>query len=415
MIRLLLLFVALLPLAVDFSGLRPFEPIKIHLLETAIALATLVAAIAVLFRRKQFLNRLSGIHWLDVWVVILFTTQAIGTVFSINPAISFWGSAERGTGLVFMASVTTLYFLVRFLATRDDWIWFSGATLVTVSAVSLYAILQAIHRDVPQFVDAFLLYGAHGPARAFATLGHPNFLGAYLAMALPFGILFWNAFPKRSYRIVVSIASALGIVALLLTYSRGAWAGFFVGGFVTVILLRHSAWKKMLTAGGAVVLGLIFLSFVISSSAPLLARIGSTFDTTNGSTKARLDEWRYAPKLLPQRLITGFGPGTYGEFSEDRQKDPGSDPSYADRLHNLFLDTLWNSGLIGLIALLGVLGAAILRLHVLLKENRMCAAPFAGVLASYIVLTQVSFDFSISSALFFIALAGLSLNKTTRV
>lgn len=68
--------------------------------------------------------------------------------------------------------------------------------------------------------------------RPYATFPHPNVLGGFLAVVLPF-ILFWFLKHKKEINVFfksIYIASfSLGGVALFLSFSRSAWLVFFIG------------------------------------------------------------------------------------------------------------------------------------------------------------------------------------------
>ena len=199
----LLGWLAGLPLWIDLSASRPYEPIKIILFEAGVAAAFAVAA----FRawRRGILDECSRIaaqaHALDAAVVLFVAALALSTATSVDPARSYWGSEERLTGMLFYWHGLLLYLLARFGTVRQDWRFFARSCVLVAFPVVVYGIMQWFGIDVPGLERAFPIFGRSGPGRAFATLGHPNFLGAYLAMVAP--LFLWTAFSdaKRVWRI----------------------------------------------------------------------------------------------------------------------------------------------------------------------------------------------------------------------
>jgi O-antigen ligase len=83
--------------------------------------------------------------------------------------------------------------------------------------------------------------------RAYGTFPHPNILGGFLCLALPVVAGAALRLPWRSWVAwLLWGASGLGMVALVLSFSRGAWLGV-LGALVWVWLVRWHT-KKPLTA-----------------------------------------------------------------------------------------------------------------------------------------------------------------------
>src|SRR3989338_2354183 len=99
----------------------------------------------------------------------------LGTIFSINPSRSFWGSLEHVFGL----STYIYYFiyfvlLITFLKQTKDWIWCLRIT-VFVSFVSSFAALL-------QKLGAISLYNVDFANRVSGTLSNPDFFSVYLVV-----------------------------------------------------------------------------------------------------------------------------------------------------------------------------------------------------------------------------------------
>lgn len=425
---------AVLPLAVDFSHELPYEPLKILLIEIG-AIAGAAALFVVGFARRStgsFRKLAASMGPLDYAVMAWLVVLSLSTACSVDPASSFWGSAERGTGFLYYWCLTAIYFVVRSAAQPRDWRLFLRFTSVVACAVSVYGILQWLGVDAPGLRQAFRLYGRSGPTRAFSTFGHPNFLGVYLALWLPFAWYMWRGEARRLWRPLAAVSGVLSAMALVLTYSRGAWLGAGAGLAVGLAFrqIESGKWnRKMLAA--LVALAVVSCGLLVwqaprlkGSANSFAYRIGTSFDFTQGSTLARTAEWSYAVGLLPARPILGYGLDTYIRYAGERVKDPAernrdfqaADPSLADRLHNLALDILWATGIVGLVAFGLVLVCVFIRVRKLFienKESRHWLTVLCSGLAVYLVCGLTGFDFSLSGLWFYLLLAGVASAGTS--
>lgn len=429
---ILLFFLACLPALIELPGQLIYEPPKILLLEIA-SFSSLALLLLYGWKSKRIWMWLTVLGWLDLAVISNLFILTLSTILSVDPAASFFGTTERGTGLLYYAALTALYFALRWHAQNRDWRNFALATCLVSGAISLYGILQWFGIDFAFLRQAFLLYGRSGPTRAFATLGHPNFLGGYLAMALPISLAVFE-YGHKTARAMAVCATVLSLVALGLTYSRGAWLASAAGIFVFLVLRRKRTAR--LYAG----LALIFCSVLAIAFAgvylmrPYLDSTGNTFlyriaaatDFSRGSTLARVVEWKFAAALMPARPILGYGLDTYENYSVLRNKDPLErnrdfdvpDPSVADRLHNVFLDAAWAAGLLGLFSFMALCCVGGVKLAKNFRANpqkRVWQAAAASVLVAYLIAGLTGFDFSLSGVLFYLALAYVAQERYAAV
>lgn len=429
-----LVFLGLLPLAVDFSSYMPYEQIKIMLFLFATDIAIILLATQWARAPKE---RAGGESWrfsqTDLFVLGLLAAYALSTILSPDPMMSFVGSHDRGTGLFYWLHVGACYFILRTGTTEGEWRGFLRMTAVAALMASAYALAQRLGWDVYGLAGNFALYGLSGPTRAFATLGHPNFLGAWLAMALP--LLAYAAMhdPVRSWRRASFAAASASGVTIVLTYSRGAWIAA-VAALITYAVLRvprSRSWYvrasialTLAAAIGVAVLVTLGPSLTRSSNT-FISRLGTTLDFSFGSNLARSNEWSYALSLIAERPVVGYGFDTYMPYAANRVKSPlernrdfaEADPSVADRLHNTILDTTWVGGLLALtmLASICVTTLAVARRALAHADRRRCAASAAwtAALVAYVVANLVSFDFSISGIWLFLLLAGLQDEEST--
>jgi putative inorganic carbon (HCO3(-)) transporter len=122
--------------------------------------------------------------------------------------------------------------------------------------------------------------------------------------------------PGAARRLFALASLVLGIVALVLTYSRGAWMGMVVSLAVLALLLvmrqtRHwpPLWRRLfpllLLLGSAAA-----LTVLVTQVEPLRVRVLSLLaGREDSSNNFRLNVWQAALRMIEDRPWLGIGPG----------------------------------------------------------------------------------------------------------
>jgi len=185
----------------------------------------------------------------------------------------------------------------------------------------------------------------------------------------------WESSPQFRFRsnlgggvgaaMVVSVAALLGVVA---SASRGAMLGAIAAG-LTVWLVRRPRLNLrrtilVLAAGGLAAVAISPVRMAASNSIDRIVAAGDT--SPGGSVAMRLDLWAVGVEMIRLRPVLGWGPDTYAiVFPEvdDRVLDTGSkavlDQFRPESPHNLFLEVTQGAGLLGLGAMMTVIGGAV--------------------------------------------------------
>jgi O-antigen ligase len=190
----------------------------------------------------------------------------------------------------------------------------------------------------------------HG--RSTGTFGQSNELGTYLAMSAVFALAM--GFGVRAWwgRMMMWGLSGLGMIAVLMTVSRGAMVALVAG--VLVVAVRTS---RVLVA--AVLL--------LAATSPLWApdyvkeRIAATAtegdesdDTVlEAGTESRLNTWQTIMHITEEHLLDGIGFDGLGFVLPQLGEQMGL--RVKDSSHNTFLRLLAETGIAGLIAFLVLL------------------------------------------------------------
>ncbi|MFN8632563.1 MAG: tetratricopeptide repeat protein [Chloroflexota bacterium] len=352
--------------------------------------------------------------------IVCATAIAMGA--SLTPLVSLLGSWDRQQGLF-----TTLSWIVLGVAAaltgRED---ARRRSLVTVWAlgsvpVCAYAVVQFAHLDPISWLNQ--------PLGVSSTLGSSTALATYLAMLVALTLAVTVAagedalVPRprpRHWRDWLTDARVRlgGLVALVvaqlaalaMTQVRGGWLAAAAG---LLAMLAFALWptrRRPVIAGGVAAVVVLLLAGVAFAALPR-PDVGDGADT---SARQRLLIWQDAVQALAgPRVLIGYGPETQMLALEPRfptELAQRFEDARFDRAHNIVLDTLLTSGLLGLAALLltvyGVVRAAFLGSIAVLGPNRWLTAGLLGALTANLVAGQFAFDTSATGALFWMV-AGL--------
>ena len=212
---------------------------------------------------------------------------------------------------------------------------------VIVSAVGFYqAFRPDLYGDTWSDADMFPTI----TVRVFSTLENPNVLGEYLLLVIPIACAAAFAAEGWKKRLACLAAAGIMLVCLLLTYSRGCYLGLLFAAAVFLVLLDRR---------------FLFLGIIAVALCPLylpesvITRFTSIGDLTDSSTSYRLNIWLGTLDMLRDFWFSGIGPdydafiAVYPIYARHGV--------YAAHAHNLFLQILCDSGIVGLLVFLGLL------------------------------------------------------------
>ena len=178
-----------------------------------------------------------------------------------------------------------------------------------------------------------------------STLGlHANDLGRLYAVAYALALFTWSETPSRALRLALLAAAAMTAVALILTFSRGAFVALAVVSALYV-LWRFSA-KTLLVAAFAVVAALLFARGAISER--LSSGQGAGLDAISSGRLNAL----WLP-LLPEVLhhpVLGNGIGSI-LWSDAMRRGAGQTMLVVTHPHNAYLQAALDMGISGLVLL----------------------------------------------------------------
>ena len=242
--------------------------------------------------------------------------------------------------------------------------WLVVALLAAAAIQGLYGLYQFIYRIGP---DWFLIQGRF--MRASGVFAQPNPFGAYLGLSLPVGasLTLWaisSLWTKRTlshalWAAFYTTASACIGLGLIASWSRGAWLGA-AGGILVVLALFHRRTAiglgfGLLALTITALLGTLNPAWIPSA---ISGRIGDIpaylglidiraveVNDDNFAVIERLAHWVAALRMWELSPWLGVGPGNYAHIYPSVALPRWNDP--LGHAHNIYLNTLGETGIIG--------------------------------------------------------------------
>jgi putative inorganic carbon (HCO3(-)) transporter len=227
-----------------------------------------------------------------------------------------------------------------------------GAVMIAQSAVGISFEWLGLSSHTAELVGA----GAQD-TRAGGTLGTANGAAAYIAMLLPISIVvLWMDLPVWIKRLSF-VATGVGIVALILTYSRGGWLATIVAAvFVTVVAVRHGD----VPGGKVVAAGAVVLVLLVPFYGGIEARIAGQTRGVTYSQNPRLPLIDLAWKMIQDRPVLGVGANNFAP-AISRYAGPEFTGVWLRTVHSLYFLVWAEAGFGALLALLWFLGSSLTR------------------------------------------------------
>ena len=398
----LLLLALATPLVYSWGFVFPFVTPRVFFFRSVIllALAGYVALIAM--APERYLPRRNALMLVTgAWFAWLIVSAILG----VDSSFSWWGNYERMGGLFTLLHYGALFVMMSALF-RDARSW--RAVWWAVVGVGFFVAAGAV---IQQFKPDFLL----GGARAASTLGNPIYLavhagyvmviGAYLlgTMREP-GIIVPRGWWMRVAQLFIVVTVVGMALALVWSETRAALLGVgaaFVWAAAWLAVVHQNRRVRM-GALGVLVLALIGAAVFtwggsVLERVPALRRVaqfslGDTVDT-------RLRIWRVGVAAWKDRPVAGWGWMNFAP-AFDRHYDPaqlkhGMQETWIDQAHNVLVDTLTTTGIVGLLIYLAWWGVLWRALWVAHRRGRVSNTQWllvSGLFVFHFVQNLFSFD-----------------------
>jgi len=298
-------------------------------------------------------------------------TWAVSTGFAV--AVASVGLPARAVVMVLMLGVAWNGVLV------------GQQVALQGSAGGFWATLKEFQIDIDQPRISVVQADGIRWLRPYGLLPHPNLLAGFLTIGLLACASFLTDTRPVRWLIGAGIWS-IGLWALMLTFSRGAYLAFGVGGLLLLILMyRAGRWTQALAIAGVltVILG---LTFATAYHPFLLARAGNGDETTEQYSlgeRAMLNA--AAVNGIQDAPILGLGAGNIPWYSA-RWLYVRDSPIQGNFPHNAAL-TVWSElGLVGLLLWAGAIGSGIIAAFGVLKQKPPDSVFRAALISGFVAL-----------------------------
>src|SRR5439155_197703 len=317
-------------------------------------------------------------------------------------------------GLVLMALHFTLTTVLAYdpPTAFGKWEWVSKVLLMTFVTMTLFQTRTRLRWLYMLLALSLGLYGLNGGVWVLRTGGGErvygpdmsffadnNTLGLALCMILPMLLYLSREEPRTWLKNLMRTVFFFSIIAIVFTYSRGAFLGLAT---ILVVLVWRSPWR--LRFASALLIGtLVAVPLLPGRLADRISSIGEqeSEKTRDTSTQGRIQAWQTAWNIALDHPLTGGGFRALWNESIWLQYYRGDFLAVRD-VHSLYFELLEEHGFLGLGLYLFVLLSTLRTLGRIRKQWR--GHPEHGALANYAEMTQLGlYPFMVAGAFLTVA------------
>ncbi|MDW8270444.1 MAG: hypothetical protein RMN24_14890, partial [Anaerolineae bacterium] len=198
------------------------------------------------------------------WALLFAGAHLVATALSPDPRLSLWGSADSLHGAITTVCGVAFFLLLTDALRQGDRLDRMVTALLLGSVpVAVYGLVQYIGLDpLPWMTDSV--------SPVLSTMGRSNFLGAYLAMVVPFTLFRLVERHDAQSRLRYGFVLALQMGCLWLTLARAAWLALVAGClcFLGLLAWRQRSRSLALWAMAVLVVGLGWYGIMDTVSLP---------------------------------------------------------------------------------------------------------------------------------------------------
>ncbi|MFW6238115.1 MAG: O-antigen ligase family protein [Bacillota bacterium] len=297
-------------------------------------------------------------------LLIFFGLLILSTVFSIKFNTSLYGRMNRWEGLITFACYFTLFFSgALFVERKKELKNILLFLLFSASLISIYGLLQYYGLDFIEWLPPRNNWGK----RAFATLGNPDFAGAYILLFLPGSIVMYLFSKTRKKIVCFGFLSVLFYSMLIATSTRSSWLTFIV---VLPLIIYFCHKKGILYKNKFKLIVLLVIFLLVFGFLNLrydgyqYRRLSSIFIDVNTVATGEGEEvqragsnrmliYQQSLPLLFKNPLLGSGLDTFDKvFPQETYREIVGTRGLVDKAHNEYLQLGVTAGLPALVAYL---------------------------------------------------------------
>ena len=365
-----------------------------------------------LYKNKHNIDFKVNILFCSIFVFILI--RIISGIFGVDSHNSFFGAQQRMDGnLGYIFLFGWFLMLLLFLDSQDKWLKVFKVSTFVALIVSVFSVIQAF------FPYDFGALGGKGDTkflehRLIGSLGNSIFLAGYLLPNIFLSLYLALRENKKQVRYFWLALSAIFMVVVLLTRTRGAIISLavtfaIVSGilFFYLILKKKKLPLKKISIFGA---PLLVLSTFVVLNTDLIGRL-TRVSLNSGTIATRLMLWKIGVNAFFDKWLLGWGPENFtyafSKFYNPQILKFSFYETWSDKPHNQFIEIAVASGIFGLVAFLSIIAFSLYMLWRLFLKDRGQLSSYlliGGVIISYCIHIFFAFDTLESRLIFFMIL-----------
>lgn len=306
---------------------------------------------------------IASILWSSDWRTSLYICIHLLLVFLLILSLSEWYQAWRPVMIGFCAALTI-----------------QVAAGFAAFAAQTSSFLLPLEMTWPGLLDPSVrgssvvqLENGLRVLRAYGTLPHPNILGGFALVCLlgPAAFVSMN----RRINLPALFLYALGIILMMITFSRSAWLGLMAFLFILLLKRRHLEKKSLFLLTATSVLTIIFTALPLQDL--VLTRVSNApVQTEQLSIFSRSWLNQQAVKTFQTNTVGGVGIGSFVLELADHAVEG----AIIEPVHSIILLTAAELGIFGLIGIIGLsIGAAKKIAETIRPQAILASATLAGV------------------------------------
>lgn len=248
-----------------------------------------------------------------------------------------------------------------------------AALLISSSLICLLGIIQYLF---PSIVYPF-------PRQLIQRGSFHGFFHTYNPAASFFGLIAIVAFSlllfldiSKKYKVALLLFFALTLIAVVLSMARNGYISVFT--ILIMLFLKNRQWFIY-----GLVSFVVLLIIILSFSNPFSSRLKTLTDSKYSSNIDRIEMWKLAVEIFKEHPVVGVGKRNWGKSLAELKSNPqkwhiSGDIETFVHPHNIYLQSLAETGIIGLILFVSFWGN-ILRL-LCLRNTQVSKGSFESAL-----------------------------------
>ncbi|MFT9495242.1 O-antigen ligase family protein [Anaerosolibacter sp.] len=311
---------------------------------------------------KDFLGKSNG----TLWVIIIYLLFQL-----LQTQYTFYG---------FQAFTLIILQIAAYITIRDN---FSTekeySTLINILVwgsiiISCIGIIQYFYLDPSDLPKSWVDKNIYDiQIRVYSTLYNPNVLGAYLVSMICMTIASLEEIRKRPVHV---ISLFLCSICLIFTYSRAALLTLAIATMVLTALKKNKRY---------IIYGIIILiAALMIDGSNYTQRMNPEFAAKDSSIEYRIEIYRTVIDIIEDHMVFGTGLNTMRVYIDQYSSEIKAPVFHG---HNLFLHTMAETGVIGLLLLLIMLGKSIKNSIEMVNESQNRGIKTIGISMSLFYMT----------------------------